>query len=160
MLIYAFMNLGAFAAVIAIAGRTGSTEIEDWAGLVRYAPRLAAVLGAFFLSLAGIPPLAGWFAKFVMFRAVLGDSGNVWGVMLAVVASVNAVIALWYYARVLKVAFMDPVPEGAPARDLESRVPPPLAVALAVTLAVTVAAGFYPQMLAFFGEAGRILALP
>ena len=45
LMIYAAMNLGAFAAVIAIAGRTGSTEIEDWAGLVRYAPRLAAVLG-------------------------------------------------------------------------------------------------------------------
>jgi NADH-quinone oxidoreductase subunit N len=161
LLIYAFMNLGAFAAVIAIAGRTGSAEIEDWAGLARYAPGLATLLGVFFFSLAGIPPLAGWFAKFVMFRAVLGASGNAWGVILAVIAAVNAVVALWYYARVLKVAFMDPVPEGAPVRDLETKVPAPLAAALAVTLAVTLAAGFYPQMLAFFGEAGRALvALP
>ncbi len=160
LLIYAFMNLGAFAAVIAIAGRTGSTEIDDWAGLARYAPGLATLLGVFFFSLAGIPPLAGWFAKFVMFRAVLGDSGNAWGVVLAVVAAVNAVVALWYYARVLKVAFMDPVPEGAPARDVETKVPAPLVAALVITVLVTLAAGFYPQMLAFFGEAGRSLALP
>ncbi len=161
LLIYAFMNLGAFAAVIAIAGRTGSAEIDDWAGLARYAPGLATLLGVFFFSLAGIPPLAGWFAKFVMFRAVLGDGGNVWGVMLAVIAAVNAVVALWYYARVLKVAFMDPVPEAAPAREVETRVPAPLAAALVVTLAVTLAAGFYPQMLAFFGEAARsLVALP
>ena len=76
LLVYAFMNLGAFAAVIAVAERTGSGEIDDWAGLARYAPGLASLLGVFFFSLAGIPPLAGWFAKFVMFKAVLGDSGQ------------------------------------------------------------------------------------
>jgi NADH-quinone oxidoreductase subunit N len=158
LLVYAFMNLGAFAAVIAISERTGSREIDDWAGLARYAPRLATLLGVFFFSLAGIPPLAGWFAKFVMFRAVLGAPGNGWGVALAVVAAVNAVIALFFYARVLKVAFMDPAPEPAPVGPPVAR---PLALALAITLAVVLAAGFYPQMLAFFGEAGRrLVALP
>ncbi|MFH1331585.1 MAG: NADH-quinone oxidoreductase subunit N [Actinomycetota bacterium] len=157
LLVYAFMNLGAFAAVIAIAERTGSREIDDWAGLARYSPGLATLLGIFFFSLAGIPPLAGWFAKFVMFRSVLGDPGNPWGVALAVVAAVNAVVALFFYARVLKVAFMDPspdpMPEGAPLAR-------PLAAALAITAAVVLAAGFYPQVLAFFGEAARGLALP
>jgi NADH-quinone oxidoreductase subunit N len=158
LIIYAFMNLGAFASVVAIAARTGSTEIDDWAGLARYAPGQATLLGVFFFSLAGIPPLAGWFAKFVMFRAVLGDSGNTWGVVLAVVAAVNAVIALFFYARVLKVAFMDPAPDPVPAG---LGVGPPLAVALGITAAVVLAAGFYPEMLAFFGEAGRhLLALP
>jgi NADH-quinone oxidoreductase subunit N len=158
LIIYAFMNLGAFASVVAIAARTGSTEIDDWAGLARYAPGQATLLGVFFFSLAGIPPLAGWFAKFVMFRAVLGDSGNTWGVVLAVVAALNAVIALFFYARVLKVAFMDPAPDPVPAG---LGVGPPLAVALGITAAVVLAAGFYPEMLAFFGEAGRhLLALP
>jgi NADH-quinone oxidoreductase subunit N len=158
LIIYAFMNLGAFASVVAIAARTGSTEIDDWAGLARYAPGQATLLGVFFFSLAGIPPLAGWFAKFVMFRAVLGDSGNTWGVVLAVVAAVNAVIALFFYARVLKVAFMDPAPDPVPAG---LGVGPPLAVALGITAAVVLAAGFHPEMLAFFGEAGRhLLALP
>ncbi len=157
LLVYAFMNLGAFAAVIAIAERTGSREIDDWAGLARYAPGLASLLGVFFFSLAGIPPLAGWFAKFVMFKAVLGDSGNPWGIALAVVAALNAVISLFFYARVLKVAFMDPAPATLPQGARLSR---PLAAALAITTAVVLAAGFYPQMLAFFGEAARALALP
>jgi NADH-quinone oxidoreductase subunit N len=157
LLVYAFMNLGAFAAVIAVAERTGSAEVDDWAGLARYSPALASLLGVFFFSLAGIPPLAGWFAKFVMFKAVLGDGGGGWGVALAVVAAVNAVIALFFYARVLKVAFMDPTPAVLPEGASASR---PLAVALAVTAAVTLAAGFYPQMLAFFSEAARALALP
>ena len=157
LLVYAFMNLGAFAVVIAIAERTGSGEIDDWAGLAHYAPGLASLLGVFFFSLAGIPPLAGWFAKFVMFKAVLGDSGNPWGIALAVVAALNAVVSLFFYARVLKVAFMDPAPEILPAGAPVSR---PLAAALAVTAAVVLAAGFYPQMLAFFGEAARTLALP
>ncbi len=64
---------------------------------------------------------------------------------------------LFFYARVLKVAFMDPPPEAVPEGAPPSR---PLAAALAVTLAVVLAAGFYPQMLAFFGEAARALALP
>lgn len=157
LLVYAFMNLGAFAAVIAVAERTGSGEIDDWAGLARYSPALASLLGVFFFALAGIPPLAGWFAKFVMFKAVLGDGGGGWGVALAVVAAVNAVIALFFYARVLKVAFMDPAPGTLPEGASVSR---PLAAALAITAAVTLAAGFYPQMLAFFGEAARSLALP
>jgi len=157
LLIYAFMNLGAFAAVIAIAERTGSREIDDWAGLARYAPVPATLLGVFFFSLAGIPPLAGWFAKFVMFKAVLGDGGNPWGVALAVVAAVNAVIALFFYARVLKAAFMDPAPDTLPEGPAVSR---PLAVVLALTAVVVLAAGFYPQLLAFFAEAARGLALP
>lgn len=160
LLVYAFMNLGAFAVVIAIAARTGSGEIDDWAGLARYSPGLATLLAVFFFSLAGIPPLAGWFAKFVMFRAVLGDSGNAWGVILAVIAAVNAVVALWYYARVLKVVAMDPVPEDQPARAVESRVPAPLALALVACVVITLAGGFYPQIFAFFGEVGRTLALP
>ncbi len=76
LVIYAVMNLGAFAVVIAGANRLKSTAIADWAGLGTYAPGLAALLALFFASLAGIPPLAGWFAKLVMFTSVMGvDSG-------------------------------------------------------------------------------------
>jgi NADH-quinone oxidoreductase subunit N len=88
---------------------------------------------------------------------VLGDGGNPWGVALAVVAAVNAVIALFFYARVLKVAFMDRAPDPLPSGAPLSR---PLAAALVLTLAVVLAAGFFPQLLAFFGEAARALALP
>ena len=67
VIIYAFMNLGAFAVVIAAARRTGTAMIDGWAGMWRYAPRLATLGAIFFFSLAGIPPLAGWYAKFAMF---------------------------------------------------------------------------------------------
>ncbi|MFQ5947371.1 MAG: NADH-quinone oxidoreductase subunit N [Acidimicrobiia bacterium] len=160
LLVYAFMNLGAFAVVIAGATKAGSGEIEDWAGMYDYAPGLATLLGMFFFSLAGIPPLAGWFAKFVMFRAVLGDAGNAWAVVLAVIAAVNAVIALYYYARVVKTVWMDRVPETAPPREIrEAATVRPLALAMGLTAAAVVIAGFFPQVLAFFGDATRALAL-
>ncbi len=158
IVVYAFMNLGAFAAVIAAADKTGSGEIDDWAGLNRYVPRVAVLLAIFFLSLAGIPPLAGWFAKFVMFRAVMGAAGA-WGVVLAGIAAINAVIALYYYARIVKVIFMDPVPASAPVEQAaEADTHPALVLALGVTAVVVVVAGFFPQILAFFGEAARALS--
>jgi NADH-quinone oxidoreductase subunit N len=156
LLVYAFMNLGAFAVVIAAAKRTGSGDIEDWGGFGRRAPVLAALLGIFFFALAGIPPLAGWFAKFVMFRAVIGAFESGWAIALAAIAAVNAVIALVYYARVVKTIYMDPVPDDA--TDLDDRsLSPSLALALGFTAAVTVVAGFFPQIIAFFGEASRSL---
>ncbi|MBU1226428.1 MAG: NADH-quinone oxidoreductase subunit N [Actinobacteria bacterium] len=159
LLFYAFMNLGAFAVVIAGAEKAGSAEIDDWAGLSRYAPGLASLLGIFFFSLAGIPPLAGWFAKFVMFRSVMGGGAGAWGVALAVIAAVNAVVALYYYARVVKTAFMDPVPATAPL-ELAARhqTAPALALVLGITAAVVIVAGFYPPILSFFGDAARVLS--
>lgn len=157
VLVYAFMNLGAFAAVIATAARVGSGEIDDWGGLGRYAPSLAAFLTVFFFALAGIPPLAGWFAKFVMFRAVIGAFSSPWAVVLAVIAAVNAVIALVYYARVVKTVYMDPVPETVDV-DAPTIVAPSLRVALAITAVTVVVTGFFPQILAFFGDASRVLA--
>jgi NADH-quinone oxidoreductase subunit N len=159
ILVYAFMNLGAFAVVIAGAAKIGSGEIEDWAGMGRYAPGLAALLGIFFFSLAGIPPLSGWFAKFVMFRAVIGAFESPWAVALAVIAAVNAVIALVYYARVVKTAFMDDVPATAPVdAAAERELSPSLGLALAITAGAVIVTGFFPQILAFFGEASRSLA--
>lgn len=158
LLVYAFMNLGAFATVIAVAARVGSGELEDWGGLGRYAPNLAAFVAVFFLALAGIPPLAGWFAKFVMFRAVIGAFGSPWAVALAAIAAVNTVIALVYYARVIKTVYMDPVPERADT-EAPTVVAPPLKLALVITAAVVVVAGFFPQILAFFGDATRALAV-
>jgi len=159
LLFYAFMNLGAFAVVIAGAEKTGSADLDDWAGISRYAPGVASLLAIFFFSLAGIPPLAGWFAKFVMFRSVMGGGAGAWGAVLAVIAAVNAVIALYYYARVIKTAFMDPVPASAPVElAAERQIAPALALALGVTAAVVIAAGFYPPILSFFGDAARALA--
>jgi NADH-quinone oxidoreductase subunit N len=131
--------------------------VEDWAGMSRYAPGLSALLAVFFFALAGIPPLAGWFAKFVMFRAVIGAFESTWAVALAAIAAVNAVIALVYYARVVKTAYMDPVPDDVELPE-ERPLSPSLALALGITAVATIVVGFYPQALAFFGDAARALS--
>lgn len=158
LLIYAFMNLGAFAVVIAGANRIKSGEIDSWGGLFSYAPGLAVLLGIFFFALAGVPPLAGWFAKFVMFRAVLSVGGG-WAVALAVIAAVNAVIAFAYYARVVKTVFMDPVPDGVPADQLRrATIVPSLQLALVVTAAGVLIFGILPGLIAKLGELTQAFA--
>ncbi len=157
IVIYAFMNLGAFGLVIAAARKTGSGNIDDWAGLGSYAPGLAALGAVFFFSLAGVPPLAGWFAKFVMFRAILSPD-NAWTTVLAVIAAVNAVVALYYYARVAKVMWMDPVPATAPPQEVrEAPVAGSLALSMGLAALFVIAAGFLPQIAAFFGEASKLV---
>ncbi len=138
LLIYAAMNLGAFAVVLAVARKTRSAEISTWAGLFEYAPGLAVLMTLFFFSLAGIPPLGGWLAKFVVFRALLQPDVTASGVALAVVVGVNSVIALYYYANVARTMWMDPVPDGD---TTAVRVPFSLGAALAISLTLTVVFG-------------------
>jgi len=149
LLIYAVMNLGAFAVVIAVARKTRSGEIASYAGLFNYAPALAVTMSAFLFSLAGVPPLGGWYAKLVVFKAVL-DAGTGQAVVLGVVAAVNSVIALFYYARVAGMMFFRP----APATDGASTpgVPIALGAAIAMPAALIVAIGVYPQLFARLGE--------
>ncbi|MEO5900921.1 MAG: NADH-quinone oxidoreductase subunit N, partial [Ilumatobacteraceae bacterium] len=96
LVIYAATNLGAWAVIIAVARKTRSGEITSLGGLFGYAPGLTTLMTFFLASLAGIPPLGGWYAKFGVFRAVL-DAGGGWGYSLAVIAAVNTVIATAYY---------------------------------------------------------------
>jgi len=156
LVIYAVMNLGAFAVVIAGARKTRSGEIRAWSGLSRVDVRLAVLVAVFFFSLAGIPPLAGWFAKFAMFRSVIIAGGTA-TVVLAAIAAVNSVIALFYYARVVKAVWLDdPVGEFAP--DVEAAPAGSLRLALLVSLVITVAVGFFPAIATFVGEASRVIA--
>ncbi|MGD2061830.1 MAG: NADH-quinone oxidoreductase subunit N [Acidimicrobiia bacterium] len=155
LVIYAVMNLGAFAVVIAGARKTQSGEIEHWSGLARIDPILGVLTGVFFFSLAGIPPLAGWFAKFEMFRSVMiADPATI---ALAVIAAINAVVALYYYARVIKAVWLDdPVREFA--EGAETAPAGSLRLALAVAVALTVAIGVYPSIAAFVRDAAQVLA--
>ena len=156
LVIFAVMNLGAFAVVIAGARKTGTGDIPGWAGLGTYDPRLGVLAAVFFVSLAGIPPLAGWFAKFVMFRSVM-IAGSTATVVLAVIAAVNAVIALYYYARVIKAVWLDPVPAIA-AGDREAVPSGSLRLALAIAGVLTLVVGVFPAIASVFGEASRVLA--
>jgi NADH-quinone oxidoreductase subunit N len=156
LVIYAVMNLGAFAVVIAGARKTRSGEIERWSGLARVDPILGVLTAIFFFSLAGIPPLAGWFAKFEMFRSVMiADPATV---ALAVIAAVNAVIALYYYARVIKAVWLDD-PVGDFAEGADSAPAGSLRLALGVAVALTIAIGVYPSIAAFVRDAAQVLAI-
>ena len=98
--IYAAMNLGVFAVIIAVARRTRTGAVESYNGLFRTAPVMAVVMTVFLASLAGVPPAGGWYAKFSIFRALVAPS-TVWGYVLAAVAAVNAVIAVGYYGKIV-----------------------------------------------------------
>jgi NADH-quinone oxidoreductase subunit N len=137
LVIYAAMNLGAFAVVMAVARKTGSGEIDSFGGLFEYAPSLAALMTIFLFALAGIPPLGGWLAKFVAFKAVV-DAGTDWGYVLAVVMAINSVIALAYYANIARQMWMQPVPDGD---RTPVRIPVSLRTALVITAGLTLAFG-------------------
>ncbi len=153
LLIYAAMNLGAFTVVIAVARKTRSGDIASFGGLYEYAPGLTVLMTVFLFSLAGIPPLAGAWAKIFVFRAVL-DSGTSSAVALGIVAAVNAVIALFYYASVARVMWMSPVPDGD---RTPIRIPATLQAALGLTVLVVVAIGIYPQLFAHLGDVASLV---
>ena len=108
---YLLMNAGAFAGVIAVGNAEGREDVEAFAGLSRREPALAFMIAVCFLALAGIPPLAGFFAKMWIFAAALKAGAP----ELAVIAAVNSVISLFYYVRVVKAMYLDPVPSRAAA---------------------------------------------
>ena len=142
LVIYAAMNLGAFAVVIAVARKTRSAEIEDYRGLFHYAPGLTVAMTIFLFALAGIPPLGGWWAKFRIMGAVI-EANTVSGVVLGVFVAVNSVIALYYYARIGAKMWADEAPDG----DLTPiRIPASLTSALVITVAATIVFGVLPGL--------------
>ncbi|HVL91871.1 MAG TPA: NADH-quinone oxidoreductase subunit N [Acidimicrobiales bacterium] len=154
LLIYAAMNLGAFAIVIAVARKTASGEISSYGGLFTYAPGLTVLMTIFVFSLAGIPPLGGWFAKLYIFQAAL-DAGTPAAVILAVIAGVNSVIALFYYSSIAREMWMRPVPDEDRS---PIRVPPALVAALGICAVAVVAIGIYPQAVARLGDLANLAA--
>jgi NADH-quinone oxidoreductase subunit N len=109
--VYVFMNLGAFAIVAFLRNAIASEEIADYAGLVRSAPMTSVALTVILVSLIGLPPLAGFIGKFVVFAALV-DAGGPWMISLLVIAGINTAISLVYYLRVAKTICIDPEPAG------------------------------------------------
>jgi NADH-quinone oxidoreductase subunit N len=102
LVVYLLTNLSAFGAVTIASRSLGSDEISSYAGLSRRNPGMALIFLVSFLSLAGMPPLGGFIAKFLIFAAAV-DAGMVW---LAVIGLINAIIGLYYYLVVLKVIYL------------------------------------------------------
>jgi NADH-quinone oxidoreductase subunit N len=154
LVIYAAMNLGAFSVILAVARKTRSGEISSFGGLFTYAPGLTVVMTVFLFALAGIPPLAGWFAKFAIFNALIGP-GTAAGYVLAVIVGVNSVIALFYYARVAQTMWMEPVPDED---RTPVRVPPSLVGALALCCTITLVLGVLPGIVGDLGDFAELAA--
>jgi NADH-quinone oxidoreductase subunit N len=102
-LVYIFSNLGAFGVVGIISNRTGKENINDYDGLYRTNPNLSLVMMVALFSLAGIPPLAGFFGKFFLFTAA-AKQGYYW---LVLIALVNTIISLYYYLLVIKAMLLN-----------------------------------------------------
>lgn len=136
LLIYTFMNLGIFGAVIMIRNGNFSGEvIEDYAGFAKLHPGLALLMLLYLFSLAGIPPTAGFFAKFYVLVALI-ERGFV---LLAVIAVLLSAVAAYFYIRIVMVMFM-----REPERVFEPALTPLVGAALAVTAAGTVGIGLFP----------------
>ena len=148
LLLYAATNLGVFGIIIAVARKTRSGEISSYGGLFGYAPGLAALMTIFMASLAGIPPLGGWFGKFTAFQALI-SAGTNWSYALAVIGAVNSVVAFGYYGNVLREMWMKPAPHGDTA---PVTVPSAIGVALAITGGATLVLGVLPGLVLHFGD--------
>ncbi|MEN8097969.1 MAG: NADH-quinone oxidoreductase subunit N [Chloroflexota bacterium] len=134
---YTLTNLSAFAIVILFANLTGSDEIKDYAGLSRRSPYLAFAMLLALLSLAGIPPLAGFFGKFFLFRAAI--EANMTG--LAIIGVLNAIVGLYYYLMLVRVIYLFRAEPEVEAITIP--VPRSSAFALGITMLGVIALGIY-----------------
>src|SRR5216683_276609 len=114
---YAFTLIGAFGVVALVRRETGGDDLQNFVGLASRSPFLAASMSIFLLSLAGLPPLAGFFGKFYLFSVALRSGANHGLLWLVVLALLGSFISLYYYLIVLKMIFVDekPQPETSPA---------------------------------------------
>lgn len=136
--VYYLMNLGAFLVVIVFQDVVGSESIDDYKGLGSRAAVPAIAMGVFLFSLTGLPPTAGFIGKFYLFAAVIkGGPQYYW---LAIVGILNSVVALYYYARVLKAMFFDQSTDESP---VAIKISPYYVTLLAVLVIPTIVLGVY-----------------
>jgi NADH-quinone oxidoreductase subunit N len=136
---YTFMQIGAFIVVSVLeTPGDGHLEFDDYNGLARRRPVLATLMAVFMFSLTGIPPMAGFFGKYLLFTAAL-DAGYVW---LVIVAALSSVISAWFYlGLIIRMFFREPADETtqAPAGTA--------AITLAISTVMILLLGFAPSLL-------------
>ncbi len=146
---YAFMNLGAFAVIIAVARDDQHVGFEDLKGLWHRSPALALAMLVFMLSLAGIPPTAGFLAKLYVFSAAI-QTGFL---ELAIVGVLTSVVAAYYYLRVILAMYSQPATE-----HVSRQVSIPVGVVIAIAVVATIQLGLFPIIptgyASFIGMAG------
>lgn len=136
LLTYLFANIGAFAVVIAVSHAIGSDEIEDYSGLNRRSPFLAFAMLLFLLSLAGVPPLAGFIGKLYIFVSAIKEGLYT----LITVGLINIVISMYYYLVVVKKMYINEPIDPSPLSTSG-----PMKAVIYVGLAGTLLIGIYPQ---------------
>ena len=138
LLVYIFSNLGAFGVAAIVYNSNGKINIDDYRGFYQTNPKLSLVMLLSLFSLAGIPPVAGFFGKFFLFAAA-AEKGYYWLVLIAVV---NTIISLYYYLRVVRAMFLDrsEEPIGRIHSDALTRL------SLAISVAGIVLAGVFSQV--------------
>jgi NADH-quinone oxidoreductase subunit N len=137
MTIYLVMNIGTFAVILNMK-RAGNmvVGIHDLAGLGRSRPMMALAMGIFMFSLAGVPPLAGFFGKFYVFLAAV----NAELYTLAVIGVLASVVGAFYYLRIIKIMYFD-----ASSEELDSAMAPEMRLILAVSAVITLFFFVYPS---------------
>jgi NADH-quinone oxidoreductase subunit N len=153
ILTYGLTTIGAFGVVGVVERATGSDRLDAFLGLQKRNPVLAAVLLILLLSLAGIPPLVGFWAKFNLFAAVLAVGGGAAPFTLVALAVAFSAVSLYYYIQVLKRAYVMPGADESPVRAHPATMAVLVAIAAAVlalgclpALLQNWIAGFYPGM--------------
>nr|MBN2278624.1 NADH-quinone oxidoreductase subunit N [candidate division Zixibacteria bacterium] len=150
MFIYLFANMGAFAVATVFNDKTGSDSISSYGGLSKVSPALSAFMAIFMLSLAGIPPLGGFVAKYLVFAAGI-QAGYTWLVILALLTSV---VALYYYANVLKMMYF-----SSETPSIKIKPPLPASIVLIIGVAGILIFGLFPEPIMNFAlEAAKVFA--
>ena len=152
LLVYLAANLGAFAVVVAFENRTGSNQIEDYAGLIKRSPLLAGAMVVFLLSLIGIPGTGGFVGKLLVFGAAL----RVEYYFLALIAIINSVVAGFYYLNVIRHMFFQPLDE--PPRE-KIKLPGSLSTAVIIACVFTLLMGILAQPFINFVQSSLGLVL-
>jgi NADH-quinone oxidoreductase subunit N len=151
LFIYMFMNMGAWAVIVLLRrNNIAGEEVDDFNGLFFRNPWIAVLMLLFLLSLGGIPPLAGFIAKYYVFSAVVESylsTGSRMMLWLGIVAVINAAVALYYYIRIVLAMFVKDLTQPA-----ELNFSLGTSIALAITAAVTVILGVYPNPIIRFAE--------
>jgi NADH-quinone oxidoreductase subunit N len=152
ILIYGIMNLGAFAVTVAVSRTSPRLLITDFAGLARRSALLAVGMTVFMVSLAGVPPTGGFWAKILIFRAAI-DRGGAIGPVLAVTMLVNSVISIYYYFAVPRQMIFKPATDESPlgASLLVSSV---VAVAMVALIGIFVV----PNLIAHLANVSTLIA--
>ncbi len=136
LFVYLFANMGVFLAIVIVSNKTGSEQIEDYAGMWKRSPLIGMVLLVCLLSLAGVPPFAGFSGKWYLFGAAI-SKGYVW---LALVGMSFSVVSLYYYLQVVRQALIVDPKDSSPIS-----ISPLEKLVLVACVVITVTLGFWPK---------------